>query len=78
MQAIARAESKPGSWSCNWASSSSSSGGTMSGRVERAWPALMKAGPSEATRSAASLARDLATSADLRRPVSQSKPTPSR
>ena len=78
MQAMARALSKPGNWSCSWANSSNSSGGTMSGRVERAWPALMKAGPRSTSRLAASRARARARSLLLSRPNSQSLPTPSK
>ena len=77
MQAMARAESKPGSWSWSWASSSSSTGGMMSGRVERAWPALMKAGPREAIRLAASLERSR-TRSPRNCPSSQSLLTPTR
>ena len=37
---------KGGRLSCSWVSSSSQSRRTRSGRVERAWPTLMKQGPS--------------------------------
>mmetsp|Transcript_23885 Transcript_23885/g.57020 ORF Transcript_23885/g.57020 Transcript_23885/m.57020 type:complete len:235 (-) Transcript_23885:285-989(-) len=50
---------KGGRRSCSFCSSCRYSGGSRSGREERAWPALMKAGPREAMISMKSLARFL-------------------